>query len=273
MALAPDVLTRILIGIIVESVVFAACCAIITIILVRYRKNKKAQLGSMAGFFILYALAIAASIMGKILTYVSKSFKLDHTEWGVFTNWSLSLAFISISLYYQLEVAWQLFPPKTKNPTLFARMGSALLVFIIFAIPRYGINDQYGIDEQEVSIYPIKFILVFIYVLAASLYYMIKSYKVYTFLRSKFLRRRILAGLVMYTSIILVFVFFMVSSIYGAITTEYYTWGYFISVTFMLSAAIAGYFYVKHGNESDRQEIDEELAKLLQEQKNEKKKK
>ena len=69
----------------------------------------------------------------------------------------------------------------------------------------------------------------------------------------------------------MVFVFFMVSSIYGSFTGFYYTWGYFISVSFMLIAAIAGYFSVKQGKESDRQEIDEELAKLLQDHKDRKK--
>ena len=38
----------------------------------------------------------------------------------------------------------------------------------------------------------------------------------------------------------------------------------------MLSAVIAGYFFVKHGNESDRQEIDDELKKLSLNQKNQK---
>lgn len=262
MALDSDVLVRILIGIVFESIVFTACCVFSGMILIRFRKNKKEQLGSMANSFILYALAFAASIIGKILTYFTKSFDLDHTEWGIFTNWSFSLGFIAFSLYYQLEVAWQLFPTKMKNHRFIAQSCSAILVIIIFAIPRYGINDQL------VRIYPIKFILVFIYALAASLYYMTKSYKVYTFLRSKFLQRRILAGIAMYTSIICVFVFFIVSSIYGSFTGEYYSWGYFISVAFMLSAVIAGYFFVKHGNESDRQEIDDELKKLSLNRKN-----
>ena len=112
MALDSDVLVRILIGIVFESIVFTACFVLSGIMLLRYRKSKKDQLGSMATSFILYALAFVASIIGKVLTYITKSFDLDHTEWGIFTNWSFSLGFIAFSLYYQLEVAWQLFLQK-----------------------------------------------------------------------------------------------------------------------------------------------------------------
>ncbi len=221
----------------------------------------------MTNFFILYALSIAASIVGKILTYIKEDYSLDKTEWGIFTNWSFSLGFIALSLYYQLEVSWQLFPPKIKNYRLFARLGSIVLFIIIFAIPRHDINGT------EMVIYPLKFAMVCLFVLASSLYYMIHSYKVYTFLRNKFLQRRIIAGLAMYTNIIFVFVFFIVSSIYGSFTGEYYSWGYFISVAFMFSAVISGYFFVKHGKESDRQEIDEELKKLTLNRKSRKEKK
>ncbi len=263
MALAPDVLLRILIGIFMESLVFTVCLAAIGIILYRFKRNNKPQLQNMGSFLILYALAIAASITGKILTYVMGDYSLDTTEWGLFTNWSFSLGFISLSLYFQLEVSWQLFPPKIRNHRIYALAGSIVLFLIVFAIPRYGI---YG---QEIPIYAVKFILVFIYELAASLYYMFHSYKVYTFIRNKFLQKRILAGLLMYASIIFVFIFLMISSIYGSITGIFYTWGYFISVSFMLSAAISAYFSVRHGKESDREDLDEELQKLLKNPKGE----
>ncbi|TFG20009.1 MAG: hypothetical protein EU530_04510 [Promethearchaeota archaeon] len=256
MALEANDLVRILIGIICECIVFTACCVITVMIMLRNKKSKKPQLSMMTNFFILYALSIAASIVGKILTYIKEDYSLDKTEWGIFTNWSFSLGFIALSLYFQLEVSWQLFPPKIKNFRLFAQLGSIVLFLIIFAIPRHTI------DGTETIFYPLKFAMVFIYVLAASLYYMIHSYKVYTFLRNKFLRRRIHAGLIFYGSIIFVFIFFMISSIYGIMTDIYYSWGYFISITFMMIAAISAYFFVKHGKESDRQEIDEELKKL-----------
>lgn len=262
MTLPSDVLLRILAAIISESVVFTICCVVTVTLMFRYKNNKKPQLGNMVYFFILYGLAIAASITGKVLTYLKQSYELDNTEWGIFTNWSLSLGFIALSLFYQLEVSWDLFRPKIENYRLYARAGSAVLFLIVFIIPRYDINNQ------ELSImYSLKFIFVFIYVLAASLYYMINTYKVYTFIQSKFLQRRILAGLVFYSCIILVFVFFMISSIFGEITGIYYTWGYFISISFMLGAAFAGFFMVKQGKESDRQEIDHELQKLLQNRK------
>ncbi len=248
----------ILTAIIVESVIFAACCILVGLLLNRYKRSKKRQQGSMVNFFILYGLSIAASIVGKVVTFVKGTYELDQTEWGIFTNWSISLGFIALSLYYQLEVAWQLFPPKIKNHRLLARTGSGVLFLIVFLIPRYDINGQ------ETVIFPIKFIFVFLYVLAASLYYAIHSYKIYTFIRSKFLQRRILAGLFFHSSIILVFVFFMISSIYGSATGIYYSWGYFISVSFMFCAVIFGYLYVKQGKASDRQEIDDELQRLLQ---------
>ena len=261
MALESDVLVRILIGIIVESIAFTASCVITGMLLHRYRKSKKQQLRSMASFFILYGLSIAASIVGKTVTYIRESYELDKTEWGIFTNWSVSLGFIALSLFYQLEVAWQLFPSKAKKSRLYAQIGSGVLFLIVFLIPRYSISGH-----EVAIIYSLKFFLVFIYVLAASLYYMTHTYKVYTFIRNKFLQRRILAGLIFYGSIIMVFVFFMVSSIYGSITDIYYTWGYFISVSFMIIATIAGYLSVRHGKESDREEIDDELGKLLQDQ-------
>jgi hypothetical protein len=258
-----DVLNRIFIGIVVEGIVFLSCSIITILLLFRFIKSKKQQLGSMVSFFLLYTLSIAASIFGKILTFTKGDYSLDSTEWGIFTNWSFSLALIAFSLFYQLEVAWQLFPPKAKYHRLYAGLGSSILVLIIFSIPRYGINGN------EIDIYPIRFILVFIYVLAASLYYMIHSYKIYTFIRNKFLRRRILSGLIFHSSIIFIFIFFMISSIYGQITEgAYYTWGYFIAVTFMLSAAVSGYFYVKQGKEVDRQDIDEELRKLIHDKSN-----
>ena len=145
-------LLRILIGIIIECVVFTACGVIVGMLLYRYKKSKKQQQGSMAYFFILYGLAIATSIVGKTVTYLYGSYDLDKTEWGIFTNWSVSLGFIALSLYFQLEVAWQLFPPRIKNHRLFAQLGSCVLFLIVFLIPRYTINGQ------ETLIYPIKFI-------------------------------------------------------------------------------------------------------------------
>ena len=259
---------RILVGIIIECVVFTVCISITSMILSRYRKSKNAQQRSMAMFYILYGLAILGSITGKILTYIYAekfgTYDLDKTEWGLFTNWSFSLGFITFSLYYQLQVSFQLFPPKMKSDKahLFTKIVTGSLILIIFAIPRYGIQ---GMELK--LLYSIKFLLIFVYVLSVSLYYMIKSYKVYTFIRNKFLQRRILFGLIFHASVILVFVFFMVSSIYGAATTIYYSWGYFLSITFMMIAAVSGFLSVLHGKESDRQEIDEELQKLLKDRK------
>lgn len=257
MVLIEDTQIRILIGLIIESFVFIVCLIATGIIIYRHKRNKKPQLRNMVIFYICYSVAIAASVFGKILDYLFDSVYLGNTEWGIFTNWSVSLGFISLSLYYQLEAAWALFPPKLKHASKYARIGSIILFMIVFILPRHDIN---GVEIP--LIYPIKFILVFIYVLAASLYNMYKSYKVFTFIRTKFLQRRILAGLVMNTCIIMVFVFFMISSIYGTITSIFYTWGYFISISFMLGAAISAFFYVKQGKESDRQEIDDELKKL-----------
>ena len=252
-----DTRIRILIGLIIEIFILIFSIFTTSIIMYRYKRNRKPQLRSMMFFYLLFSAALTASVFGKVLDYSFYSIYLGNTEWGIFTNWSVSLGFISLSLYYQLEASWTLFPPKLKDASKYARVGSVVLFMIIFILPRHDIN---GVEIP--FIYSIKFILVFIYVLIASLYNMRKSYKVYTFIRTKFLQKRILAGLVMNTSIIMVFVFFMISSIYGSITTIFYTWGYFISLTFMFIAVISAFFYVKQGKESDRHEIDDELKKL-----------
>ncbi|MBN2155416.1 MAG: hypothetical protein JW776_05190 [Candidatus Lokiarchaeota archaeon] len=256
----PD--TRIMLAIILESIVFILGFVITGMIYFRYRKNQKKQLLIMTRFFICYNLAILGSIVGKTLTYVNGSYDLDKTELGLFTNWSFSLSLIALSLYWQSEVAWHLFPPKSKNYRSFAQISTIALFLIVLTIPRYGINGE------PLFLYPLKFILVFLYVLATSLYYMINSYKIYTFIRNRFMQHRIIAGLVFYSCIVLVFVFLMISSIYGSITGIYYTWGYFLSIASMIGAAIAGFFTVKQGKESDREDINEELHKMLQDKKN-----
>ena len=148
---------RILIGIIVESFIFLVCLTATSIIIYRHKRNKKPQLGSMVAFYILYWLAIAASVFGKTFTYLFESTNLGRTEWGIFTNWSFSLGFIALKLYYQLEAAWALFPPKLTHASTYARMGSAVILMIVLVLPRHDIN---GLEIP--FIYPIKFILVFI---------------------------------------------------------------------------------------------------------------
>ena len=54
-------------------------------------------------------------------------------------------------------------------------------------------------------------------------------------------------------------IFFTISSVYGTLTGEWYTWGYFLGLAAMVLAAIFGSLATRSGSEKDRERFDEEI--------------
>jgi hypothetical protein len=211
----------------------------------------------MSYVFACYTFAMFFSVIGKILHYFL-TFEVNKTELGYISNWYMSLGLMFLAGYYQFLFNREVFPPKHyKNLTYrLNRVSEIVVTTFIILTPRYLPNGT-----PIIGIYEIKFFLVFLQLLVVALYFIVSSRRIYGFIQNKMLRRKMQYSISFYTFLILVFLMFLTSSLYGAFTGIYYSWGYFLALLFMILGSISGYFAIIHTDPKENELITKTRSK------------
>lgn len=249
----PRILPAIIIEILISIIIFTVSMKLY----MRYinqRKNNNQTLYLSLCFFS-WSVALICSIIGKILQYIY-TFDINPTELGIFTNWSLSLFFLNIASFNHFNYNIAIFSIEKKKLKKIFDFTILFTALICLVFPRY-FN---GIEIK--SAYILKFSLSFIIVLFISYFYIKNTRRVKSFSGNKFLLKMLKYHLYMHICLVLGFIMMIVSSIYGTITSIYYTWGYYTSISFLSLTAIFGLLGTKSMKEEGRKEFEAERRRI-----------
>ncbi|MBD3353448.1 MAG: hypothetical protein GF364_18340 [Candidatus Lokiarchaeota archaeon] len=250
-----EVKPRILRAIIIESIVLIIICGISISLYFRYIRHpkKNEQTRYLAFTYMSWSGAILFSIIGKVLQYLY-TYDINTTEVGIITNWNMSLFLVNIGILFHAEFGYVIFPPKNfKKTKIFLKSICIVVSIFILVYPRYWQGKQIPV------VHSIKFGAVFLFLIVTSISFIQKSKRISSFTTSNFLWRKMKYLKFMHVFFILVFIFFLISTIYGSFTDIYYTWLYFSASICMVISALFGLLGTKPiSDEQKRLAIEEQ---------------
>jgi hypothetical protein len=253
-----EIKPRILPAIVIEIVIFL----IIFLISIQLNKRYNAQRINnvqtlyLSLCFLCWAGALFCSIIGKTLQYIY-TFDINPTELGIFTNWSLSLFFLNLASYYHFNYNIAIFSIENKKFKKLVDYIILLIALVCLVFPRYFNGVEIPI------IYIIKFSLSFLIILFISYIYIKNTKRVRSFSGNKFLLKMLKYHLYMHIFLVMGFIMMIVSSIYGSITDQYYTWGYYSAVGCLSLTAIFGLLGTRGMKEEGKEEFEAERRRII----------